>query len=381
MAKRILVADDSVTIQKAFAMTFGAEDVSLVAARSADEGLSMARQNRPDLIIADAGMPGRSGYELCAAVKSDGGLRATPVFILASSQQPFDEAKARQVGADGHLIKPFETTALIEKIREALAKVAGAAAEAPRPTATARPVVPARPSSAAMPAVSDEDYGEISVDAPAARETRPVAPSPAFPLQPARAPGPAAVPAAASAAPASGPVSAPAAPMSPGMRPSLIPGVRPGAVAPARPGAPPVVAPARPMGPGAAPPAQRPAPPMARTLMGLPAANAPLPGSMRPAPGPSPYPGAMPQPRQSPPLMNRPQPQAPGTGAGPLPSPTSTLVGSAVDQKMAAIAARGPEYEAIAKLSREIIEQVVWEIVPELAEAIIREHVEKRGRV
>ena len=57
------------------------------------------------------------------------------------------------------------------------------------------------------------------------------------------------------------------------------------------------------------------------------------------------------------------------------------MVGSAVDQKMAALAAKGAEYEAIAKLSREIIEQVVWEVVPELAEAIIREHVEKRGRV
>jgi hypothetical protein len=54
---------------------------------------------------------------------------------------------------------------------------------------------------------------------------------------------------------------------------------------------------------------------------------------------------------------------------------------SAVDQKMAAISARGPEYEAIAKLSREIIEQIVWEVVPELAEAIIREHVEKRRPV
>jgi len=46
---------------------------------------------------------------------------------------------------------------------------------------------------------------------------------------------------------------------------------------------------------------------------------------------------------------------------------------------MAAISARGPEYEAIAKLSREIIEQIVWEVVPELAEAIIREQVEKRN--
>ena len=56
-------------------------------------------------------------------------------------------------------------------------------------------------------------------------------------------------------------------------------------------------------------------------------------------------------------------------------------VSASVEQKLAAISAKGPEYEAIAKLSREIIEQVVWEVVPELAEAIIREHVEEQGRL
>src|SRR6516162_7502013 len=111
MAKRILIADDSQTIQKAFAMTFGPEDVALTAARSADEGLTLARQTRPDLVIADATMPGHSGYELCAAIKADGSLRGTPVYILASTQQPYDEAKGRQVGADGHLLKPWETVA------------------------------------------------------------------------------------------------------------------------------------------------------------------------------------------------------------------------------------------------------------------------------
>jgi hypothetical protein len=59
----------------------------------------------------------------------------------------------------------------------------------------------------------------------------------------------------------------------------------------------------------------------------------------------------------------------------------ANAVGSRVDQKMAALAARGPEYEAIAKLSREIIEKVVWEVVPQLAEAIVREELSKRGRI
>jgi hypothetical protein len=62
-------------------------------------------------------------------------------------------------------------------------------------------------------------------------------------------------------------------------------------------------------------------------------------------------------------------------------APVAAAVTSAIDQKVAAFAARGPEYEAIAKLSREIIEKVVWEVVPELAETIIREELQKRGRI
>ncbi|HVV53244.1 MAG TPA: response regulator, partial [Polyangia bacterium] len=72
-----------------------------------------------------------------------------------------------------------------------------------------------------------------------------------------------------------------------------------------------------------------------------------------------------------------PAPPVRARGATPLPP---VAVSAAVDQKIAALSAKGPEYEAIAKLSREIIEQIVWEVVPELAEAIIRERVEKLPR-
>ena len=59
------------------------------------------------------------------------------------------------------------------------------------------------------------------------------------------------------------------------------------------------------------------------------------------------------------------------------PAPLVAAVSSAIDQKIGVIAARGREYEAIAKLSREIIEQVVWEVVPELAEVIIRQELDR----
>jgi hypothetical protein len=67
-----------------------------------------------------------------------------------------------------------------------------------------------------------------------------------------------------------------------------------------------------------------------------------------------------------------------GTSGGPS---VPSVVASRVEQKMAELAARGPEYEAIAKLSREIIEKVVWEVVPQLAEAIVREELAKRDRL
>ena len=99
MAKRILIADDSVTIQKAFAMVFGGQDVTLLTARSVEEALSAAKHGRPDLVIADASLGNGSGYDLCASLKADAGLRAIPVYILASSHVPYDEGRGHRAGA------------------------------------------------------------------------------------------------------------------------------------------------------------------------------------------------------------------------------------------------------------------------------------------
>jgi CheY-like chemotaxis protein len=360
MGRRILIADDSVTIQKAFALTVTGEDFTLTTARSADEGLTLARQTRPDLVIADASMPGRSGYELCASLKADAALRGIPVFILSSTQQPYDDAKGQQVGADGTLVKPWESNALIEKMKDAMGRPAGAPAA--RPTATL-------PTSA----LDSAEY-EVNMDAPASRDTAPMVPRQTT----------------ATSMPA---VRAPTAPSAPvgGMRPSLIPGVRAGAIPPARPGTSPsrTLGNAAPLPPSSVPP--RPAAaPVGRTLFGLPAASLPFPGSMRSAPPATSHaplsahasaPASLPVPAPAPAPLSAHAPAPAPSRPTPAPlSPLASHVGSVVDQKVAAIAARGPEYEALAKLSREVIEQIVWEIVPELADAIIREQMEKRGR-
>jgi CheY-like chemotaxis protein len=416
MGKRVLVADDSATIQRAFAMVFGGhQDISLIPARSLDEAVSAARQGRPDLVIADANLAGRTGYELCAAVKSDPGLRGVPVIILASSHAPFDDAKGREAGVDGHLSKPFESQSLIDRVAEILARPVSIApparpelaATAPQPVQRADharpPVASARPPAPAQPYRGDDDeddYGDFKIERPSGPMAVPAAVRPAAPPAPA-APAPAF---RSSPAPAASPVAAmhPTAPVAApaGLRPSLIPGARPGV--PGRLPYAPVPPPPRAAGRArpAAPPATTPAhgTPLSahgpgRTIMGLPAVAIPGVPPLRPTGPPAspvaPTPGmtAPPSAPVAPPASRFPAAARPAPG-GPVPLapvPSNQLsapeLGAAfaqkIDQKVAAIAARGPEYEAVARLSREIIEQVVWEVVPELAEVIIREHVER----
>lgn len=400
MAKRILIADDSLTIQKAFAMTFAGEDVTLLAARSADEGLTIARQARPELVIADAVMPGRSGYDLCSAIKADAALRGVPVYILASAQNPYDESRGRQSGADGQFTKPFESVAFVERVKEALAL--GVAAPVPVPVLRAAPSL--SPAGTASAGVSlDDDYGEISIeDSGPQRETGAAAPAAFVSPGTAEAPTPPPMVPLAAPRPAT-PNVAPYATLG-GMRPSLIPGLRPGAAPPpARPGA---SLPARPVAAYPQSPTHAPAPQgQIPTPLQIPALRAPVPQAPQQAPARGPartlvgLPGAIsPSPAArfgSPAAPARPatQPLRPMDGQTPPPLGSSSLfpanpsasasasVSSKIDQKVAEFAAKGPEYEAIARLSREIIEKIVWEVVPELAETIIREELQKRGRI
>ncbi len=131
MSKKILLADDSITIQKVVSLTLANEDYELVIVGDGDSALKKAREIRPDLVIADLSMPGMSGYELCEAIKRDEELQSIPVMLLASTFEAIDEEKAERVGADGHMVKPFESEELIARIKDLLSRPPKAAAEAP----------------------------------------------------------------------------------------------------------------------------------------------------------------------------------------------------------------------------------------------------------
>jgi CheY-like chemotaxis protein len=143
----ILVADDSVTIQRAVEIAFDKEPFTVVKAGSADEALARARQLKPHVILADHTMPDRSGYDLAAALRADPTTQSIPVVLLTAATAPFDAARAGAVGVEQHVQKPFDCQTLLDRVRGILGVAATAPGTAVVPAAT--PVVTA--ASAGMP--------------------------------------------------------------------------------------------------------------------------------------------------------------------------------------------------------------------------------------
>jgi CheY-like chemotaxis protein len=147
MGKTLLLADDSVTIQKVVGISFASEDITLVTVDNGDDAIARARAVKPDVILADVVMPGKSGYEVCEAIKSDPALRHIPVLLLTGTFEAFDNERASRAGAAGHIAKPFEAQALVERVKRLLAAPPPAPAVAPQ-AAPAPAAQPARPTPA-----------------------------------------------------------------------------------------------------------------------------------------------------------------------------------------------------------------------------------------
>ncbi|MCK4691445.1 MAG: response regulator, partial [Desulfuromonadales bacterium] len=120
MMKKLLLADDSITIQKVIGIIFATEDYQLLISDNGDEAFNKALDEYPDLVIADISMPGKDGFELCQAIKSEPRLAHTSVLLLPGTFEHFDEARVQTVGADGWLTKPFESQALLDKVAQLL---------------------------------------------------------------------------------------------------------------------------------------------------------------------------------------------------------------------------------------------------------------------
>ncbi|AKT35901.1 response regulator [Chondromyces crocatus] len=283
MPSTVLAVDDSVTLRKVLEITFAGPEFRVVTANSPDAALQKLKSDKPDVVIADVSLEPKNGYDLCKAIKQ--ASPGTPVLILSSKQNPFDQGKASAAQADDHIDKPFDTQMMIDKVK----KLLGSKGEA-KPAAAAPAEAPAR--------------------APAA--------APAAAVAQARSPA---------AAPAASP-GAGATPGSPLARAkTLIYTAGAGTPAPA------------------AQPAQAPA---ARTAPAAAAAQAPA--------------------RQAAP--------AAAAVAAPVAAVAASLAGNGqLTSRLEGLGLTPAQVDAVAAISRDVVERVVWEVVPVLAETIIKEEI------
>lgn len=130
--RKLLLADDSATIQKVIDLTFADEGVQVVSVSSGQEAINRLLETKPDVVLADVFMPSPNGYEVCEYVKTNEQFKHIPVVLLVGSFEPFDEAEARRVGADDILTKPFQSIRrLIDRVG---ALVSSPSAERESPT-------------------------------------------------------------------------------------------------------------------------------------------------------------------------------------------------------------------------------------------------------
>lgn len=314
MTKTLLAVDDSVTMRKVLEITFSGEDFKVVTAETSQAAL--AADVVPNVTVIDTVLGGEDGYALAKELRKRN--PAAAIIMLASRYAPYDQARGRDAGADDWADKPFDTQALIDKVRKImLAKEAGGpAAAAPAPVLS--------PAAVSTPAVA-------AAPAPAPAPAPPPAPTPT----PAVATGvggtggfrPNQTTPSAGAGASFG--------LGRGTQPSLSSGT-PAASSGATPG----------------PMPARPAPVAPATPPSAPVAAAPAP--VAPA-------AATPQP---PPVV-----QAPAH------APVAAAVNGHLAGKLGELGLNAQQAEAVLALSREVVERIVWEVVPQLAEAIIKEEI------
>jgi len=282
-----------VTMRKVMEMTFAGEDAELLVVENGELALERGAAFSPDVAFIDSSLPGIDGYEVTRALKADPGLSGTAVILMASQHRPLDAARASEVGADDHILKPFDT-------QEAIDKASGLAGH--------------------TEAAGFSDMPSIPVARPATTPPRPVAQRAHRPTPPPVPVGPAGQPARRLSGT---PISGAQVSVVPGTAASLHPSSPPAKI---------VSAPAAEV--SSAPPGQF--------------SSAP-PAQFSSAPPASPL-------------------QAAGA---------SEALSHSVVARLETLGLTPDQVEGVLKLSAEVVERVVWEVVPELAEAMIREELHR----
>lgn len=167
MTTKILLADDSLTIQKVVELTFSDSGYDLVCVSNGQRALEKVREDRPDLVLADAVMPEKNGYEVCEAIKGDPATARIPVVLLSGTFEPFDRERAERIGADAIVSKPFDSQQLLAQVDALLdrarADVASRDFRSGSMLTTAAIAIPPLPGPSGAPKMSSAEEAPFDV--------------------------------------------------------------------------------------------------------------------------------------------------------------------------------------------------------------------------
>ncbi|BFU91354.1 MAG: hypothetical protein NTAFB01_25410 [Nitrospira sp.] len=149
---KILIADDSIAVRKVAERLLTEAGLGVTLAANGEEALAYLAKERPDVVVSDVIMPDKSGYEVCAFIRGNATLAATPVLLISGIVNDEVTRQAESCRADGVLKKPFQGTSLKDRVLELIAK-----RQEPKPVAVDEPTsVPASTPAEKMRQVSDQ---------------------------------------------------------------------------------------------------------------------------------------------------------------------------------------------------------------------------------
>lgn len=119
--KKVLLVDDSSSTHFWVRMILSKSSYELISAMDGEEGVRLAREQRPDLVLMDVAMPRMDGFAACRAIRGDAATAALPVIILSTRGDIGSQEAGFESGCTDYIVKPIARVELLEKIEGILA--------------------------------------------------------------------------------------------------------------------------------------------------------------------------------------------------------------------------------------------------------------------
>lgn len=118
--KKLLVADDEPNIVISLEYLMKREGYDVLVATDGNQALEAIQREQPALVLLDVMMPGKTGFEVCQAVRADPTLDGVRILMLTAKGRETDVSKGLALGANAYMTKPFSTRELVQKVAELL---------------------------------------------------------------------------------------------------------------------------------------------------------------------------------------------------------------------------------------------------------------------